>query len=203
MRVEFKTDARNERSRAALEALPATFEGVFRKHMLMPGTASATRPTSRSSTTSGQRFGKTLRCAWQGRGRCAVPKREDIQKILRIRLGADRDRPGGRVRLLRRPGLQGAAGGGLRSRPRQLQPGDDHDRPRVRHPHLHRAAAARAGDQDHRKGAPRRATADPWRPDRAQHRDGAGRGRDAGAASASVSWLASTRRDGEVSPGPS
>ena len=36
MRVEFKTDARNERSRAALAALPATFEGVFRKHMLMP-----------------------------------------------------------------------------------------------------------------------------------------------------------------------
>jgi len=36
MRVEFKTDARNERSRAALAALPATFEGVFRKHMLRP-----------------------------------------------------------------------------------------------------------------------------------------------------------------------
>jgi N-acetyltransferase len=37
MRVEFKTDARNERSRAALEALPAQFEGILRKHMLMPG----------------------------------------------------------------------------------------------------------------------------------------------------------------------
>jgi RimJ/RimL family protein N-acetyltransferase len=35
MRVEFKTDARNERSRAALAALPAQFEGVFRKHMLV------------------------------------------------------------------------------------------------------------------------------------------------------------------------
>jgi N-acetyltransferase len=35
MRVEFKTDARNERSRRALEALPARFEGVFRKHMLV------------------------------------------------------------------------------------------------------------------------------------------------------------------------
>lgn len=32
-RVEFKTDARNERSRGALEALPAQFEGIFRKHM--------------------------------------------------------------------------------------------------------------------------------------------------------------------------
>jgi N-acetyltransferase len=37
LRVEFKTDARNERSRAALAALPATFEGVFRKHMLVRG----------------------------------------------------------------------------------------------------------------------------------------------------------------------
>jgi RimJ/RimL family protein N-acetyltransferase len=37
MRVELKTDARNERSRAAMEALPAKFEGIFRKHMLMPG----------------------------------------------------------------------------------------------------------------------------------------------------------------------
>jgi RimJ/RimL family protein N-acetyltransferase len=36
-RVEFKTDARNERSRRALEALPAQFEGVFRKHMLVRG----------------------------------------------------------------------------------------------------------------------------------------------------------------------
>jgi N-acetyltransferase len=36
-RVEFKTDASNERSRAALAALPARFEGVFRKHMLVRG----------------------------------------------------------------------------------------------------------------------------------------------------------------------
>jgi N-acetyltransferase len=37
MRVEFKTDATNERSRAALAGLPARFEGVFRKHMLVRG----------------------------------------------------------------------------------------------------------------------------------------------------------------------
>ncbi|HEY2162311.1 MAG TPA: GNAT family N-acetyltransferase [Solirubrobacteraceae bacterium] len=36
MRVEFKTDARNERSRAALAALPARFEGIFRSHMVVP-----------------------------------------------------------------------------------------------------------------------------------------------------------------------
>ncbi len=35
IRVEFKTDARNERSRGALAALPAQFEGVFRKQMLV------------------------------------------------------------------------------------------------------------------------------------------------------------------------
>ncbi len=37
MRVELKTDSRNERSRAALAALPAQFEGVLRQHMIMPG----------------------------------------------------------------------------------------------------------------------------------------------------------------------
>jgi RimJ/RimL family protein N-acetyltransferase len=36
LRVEFKTDARNERSRAALAALPAQFEGIMRKHMTVP-----------------------------------------------------------------------------------------------------------------------------------------------------------------------
>jgi RimJ/RimL family protein N-acetyltransferase len=36
VRVELKTDARNERSRNAIAALPAQFEGVFRKHMIVP-----------------------------------------------------------------------------------------------------------------------------------------------------------------------
>lgn len=35
-RVELKTDARNERSRGAMEALPARFEGIMRKHMIVP-----------------------------------------------------------------------------------------------------------------------------------------------------------------------
>lgn len=34
-RVEFKTDALNDRSRGALEAVGATFEGIHRKHMLV------------------------------------------------------------------------------------------------------------------------------------------------------------------------
>jgi N-acetyltransferase len=37
LRVEFKTDARNGRARAALAGLPAEFEGIFRKHMLVRG----------------------------------------------------------------------------------------------------------------------------------------------------------------------
>jgi N-acetyltransferase len=36
-RVELKTDALNERSRGALEALGATFEGIHRQHMLVRG----------------------------------------------------------------------------------------------------------------------------------------------------------------------
>lgn len=36
IRVELKTDARNTRSRAAMEALPARFEGILRKHMIVP-----------------------------------------------------------------------------------------------------------------------------------------------------------------------
>ena len=37
LRVELKTDARNERSRGAMAALPAQFEGLHRKHMLVRG----------------------------------------------------------------------------------------------------------------------------------------------------------------------
>ena len=35
-RVEFKTDARNEKSRNALLGIGATFEGIFRSHIIMP-----------------------------------------------------------------------------------------------------------------------------------------------------------------------
>lgn len=36
VRVELKTDARNQRSRESMAALPARFEGVMRKHMIVP-----------------------------------------------------------------------------------------------------------------------------------------------------------------------
>jgi N-acetyltransferase len=37
LRVELKTDSRNERSRGAMAALPAQFEGIHRKHQLVRG----------------------------------------------------------------------------------------------------------------------------------------------------------------------
>ena len=36
-RVEFKTDSNNEKSRTALLGIGAMFEGIFRKHIVMPG----------------------------------------------------------------------------------------------------------------------------------------------------------------------
>ena len=35
-RIEFKTDSLNEKSRTALLGIGATFEGIFRNHMVMP-----------------------------------------------------------------------------------------------------------------------------------------------------------------------
>lgn len=37
IRVEFKTDARNEASRRALLGIGASFEGIFRRHMIVRG----------------------------------------------------------------------------------------------------------------------------------------------------------------------
>ena len=59
------------------------------------------------------------------------------------RLGADPDRPGLRVRLLRVAGVSGAALGGVPRRARQLEPGDDHDRPCLGRCDLYRAARRR------------------------------------------------------------
>ncbi len=36
VRVQFKTDARNERSRRALERIGAALEGILRRHMILP-----------------------------------------------------------------------------------------------------------------------------------------------------------------------
>ena len=90
-----------------------------------------------------------------------MPKRDDIQQRPGDRLRPDRHRPGLRVRLLRHPGLPGAARGGPAGHPGQLQPGDDHDRPRVRRRDLRRADHPRGRRDDHRQGAPGRDAARP------------------------------------------
>ena len=77
-----------------------------------------------------------------------MPKRDDIKSRAGDRLRADHHRPGLRVRLLRHPGLPGAHGRGHPGGPGQLQPGHDHDRPRVRGRDVHRA--------DHRRSSSRR-----------------------------------------------
>ena len=109
-----------------------------------------------------------------------MPKRTDLETILLIGSGPDRDRAGSRVRLLRHPGGARAQGGGLPGRPGQLESRDDHDRPGAGRPDLHRAGHAGVGRQGDRAGAARRAAAHDGRPDRAQRGDGAAAGRHAG-----------------------
>ena len=110
----------------------------------------ATSRARPSSTTPRPAPARTTRCTCStGSSRRSrrppsdAPPRRHPQDP-RDRIGADRDRPGGRVRLLGHAGVPGADRGGLRGRARQLEPGDDHDRSRARHRHLRRAAAARA-----------------------------------------------------------
>ncbi len=116
-----------------------------------------------------------------------MPKRTDIHTVLINRRGAHRHRPGLRVRLFRRPGLQGAARRGFIAGPGELQPGHDHDRSRPGRRHLYRADHAGIRGEDHRPRAaqrtprPRlRAAADHGRADRAQHRALAQEARHAG-----------------------
>ena len=66
--------------------------------------------------------------------RVALPRRDRSRVDPPHRLRADRDRAGVRVRLRRLPGAEGAARGRLPHDRRQLEPGDDHDRPRLRRP---------------------------------------------------------------------
>ena len=97
------------------------------------------------------------------------------------RLRADRHRTGLRVRLLGHPGVPGVACRRAAGQPGELQPGDHHDRPRIRRQHLRRAdhrrlhrenirPASRARQQD------RRGTGHPGRPDRAERRRRSARG---------------------------
>ena len=107
----------------------------------------------------------------------AAPRRPRDDPAHRQR--ADHHRPGLRVRLLGHPGVPRAARRGLPRRARQLEPGDDHDRSRVRRRDLRRAARRADARAHHREGTARRAAADARRPDRPQPRGRAARGRRA------------------------
>ena len=99
-------------------------------------------------------------------GGALMPRRDDLETILVIGSGPIVIGQAVRVRLLRHPGLPGPPGGGLPGRAGQLQPGHDHDRPRLRRSHLHRAAHARGPGRHRRARAARRGAADARRPDR-------------------------------------
>ena len=104
------------------------------------------------------------------RGGHAVPQAHRHRVDLHRRLRPDRDRAGGGVRLRRLPGAEGAARGRLPHDRRQLEPGDDHDRPRLRRPHVPRAARRRGRLG---RAAPRAAATRccrRWAADRAQPR---------------------------------
>ena len=120
-----------------------------------------------------------------GSRRCALPRRDDLALDLPDRLRPDRDRPGLRVRLRRLPGAEGAARGRLPDDRRQLEPGDDHDRPGLRRPHVPRAARPRGRRRRAAARAARRAAADDGRPDGAQPRARAARGAACSTSSAS------------------
>ena len=106
------------------------------------------------------------------------------------RLRPHRHRTVGRVRLLRRAGLQGAQVRRLRGGAGQFQPGHHHDRSGDGRPHLHRAAHAhlsgrnhprRSRDADLRRTARHlRRAADGRRPDGSEPRRRTGRQRHPG-----------------------
>ena len=107
-----------------------------------------------------------------------MPKRTDIHSILIIGAGpivigqaCEFDYSGAQAcKALQERGLPDRAG--------QFEPGDDHDRPGAGRCDLYRAdhpGDRRAHHRREREAAPdRRAAADDGRPDRAEHRDGAG-----------------------------
>ena len=96
----------------------------------------------------------------QGQVADAQARRHQVRPGDRIR--PDRHRAGVRVRLLGHAGVPSAARGGHPRHPHQLQPGDDHDRPRLRRRDLHRADHLGGDRDDHREGAARRDPGRRW-----------------------------------------
>ena len=101
----------------------------------------------------------------------SMPKRDDLHKIMIDRLRPHRHRPGLRVRLLRRTGLQGARRAeGYRVVLVNSNPATIMTDPGTGRPHLRRAHHGRVRRPDHRRRSARtRMLAHPGRADGAQH----------------------------------
>ena len=148
-----------------------------------PSRASPTRSCARARCSSTPRPGRARttpgRSSPSGSRRCALPRRDDIESICLIGSGpivigqaCEFDYAGCQA-------LKVLRDDGYRDDRRQLEPGDDHDRPRLRRPHLPRAARPRRRRRRAAARAARRAAADDGRPDGAQPRARAARGRRA------------------------
>ncbi len=99
MRVEFKTDARNERSRTALAGIGARFEGIFRNHMHVPGAGRRDSayfsiiddewPAVRAALETGIAAGGTPSHHPRPtqEATALMPRRDDINKILLVGSG--------------------------------------------------------------------------------------------------------------------
>ncbi len=186
MRVEFKTDTRNERSRSALAAIGAKPEGIFRKHMYVPG--AGRRDSAYFSITDDDwpqvREHLAAGLAVQG-GERLMPRRDDIRKILLIGSGpivigqaAEFDYSGTQAcKVLREEGYEVVL---VNSNPATIMTDPEFADATYIEP-----LRARGRRPDHREGAARRAAADAGRPDRAQPRQGAARRRHARASTGS------------------
>ena len=174
LRVEFKTHASNERRAARWPRCPRSSRASTASTWRSPVWASATRPTTRSSTTTGPRCGRTWRGGWR-----PMPRRDDIHKILILGSGpivigqaAEFDYSGVQAcKVLREEGYEVVL---VNSNPATIMTDPEFaDRTYVE-PLLPGPVAP-----GHRAREARRAAADARRPDRAQPRQDARRGRHA------------------------
>lgn len=91
-RITMRADARNTRSRIAIERLGASCEGVRRAHSAVSTEPSATRPSTRSSTRNGRPSGTSSSSVCPHPARCASPRTCSRPDPFRHRSGG-RSRP--------------------------------------------------------------------------------------------------------------
>ena len=147
-RAGSRSPARTTTTPSTRESLPAGSRGHAPQSERRRRRGSARRATPRVQRAVPPRSGprdRTTRATSSpsspsscGRSEHAAPRRPRNDPAHRKR--PDRDRAGVRVRLLGHASLPGAARRRLPRRARELEPGHDHDRSRVRRRHVRRAA---------------------------------------------------------------